>query len=151
VNTPDRSDAEQQLAKIQRVREVLRCTRVVLGLVVLLGLSSLYLASAGPIAGMYARIFLWLAIQALAIAGVVFILRAIRRRRFGAAPSARIRKPSDALLAVAATVGGTIALVGFTPDLLAGSGRAIDLAIVGIGALLAAGGLRIAGLYVLRE
>lgn len=142
------SDPHEQLQKVQRVRELLRSTRVVLGLIVLLGLSSLAMASGGPLAGLYGRIFLWFFGQVAAIAAAVALLRALRRRRFGSTSSTRMRAPSDALLAIAAMVGGVIALVGFVP--VVGAGRGIDVAIVAIGTLLAAGGLRAAGLYLLR-
>ena len=74
----------------------------------------------------------------------------LRRRRFGARPSSRLRRPSDAILYVAATVGGFLALLGFAPRLLAGGAEGIDACIAAIGGVLLIVGLRAALLHVLR-
>lgn len=139
------------VGKVLRVREVLRITRVVLGLVLLLGISSLAAASRTAAAdGLNRGIALWYVGQVAAIGVVVLGLRGLRRLRFGAAPSSSVRATSDGLLAIAACVGGAIALAGFAPGIAAGTARGVDVAIVAIGAVLALAGLRVAALYVLR-
>lgn len=145
-------DSEAQLRRIHRVREALRCTRVGLGLVVLLGLSALVGAGrTAPLDRLYLGIAAWFFGQVAILAALVFGLHAVRRRRFGGRPSTRIRQPSDALLYVAATAGGGLALAGFAPAIAAGAGSGVDLAIAGLGLLLLLGGLRAAALHVLRE
>lgn len=145
------ANADEQLQKIQRVREVLRGTRMVLGLIVVLGLSSLGLATNTAQGRLYAGIAGWffgqLAILALAAAG----LRLLRRRRFGARPSTRVPRTSDALLHVASVAGGLLALLlcGYTA-----MGGRVDAITIGAGVLglaLLISGLRMAALYVLRE
>jgi 4-amino-4-deoxy-L-arabinose transferase-like glycosyltransferase len=145
-------DSEAQLARVLRVREVLRVTRIGLGLVVILGISALLAATAtAPLDRLYVGIAAWFFGQVAAIAAVLAGLRAIRRRRFGAAPSSRLRRPSDVMLYVAAAAGGALALAGFAPPIAAGAATGVDVAIAAIGLALALAGLRAAGLYVLRE
>lgn len=144
--------ADEQLQKIRRVREVLRGTRMVLGLIVVLGLSSLGIATntATP-DRLYAAIAGWFFGQVVLLALAAAGLRALRRRRFGARPSTRVPRTSDALLHVASVAGGLLALLlcGHTA-----AGGGVDAVTIGAGVLglaLLISGLRMAALYVLRE
>lgn len=142
-------DSEAQLQRIQRVREVLRCTRLILGLTVVLGISALYAATrtvspAYTYAGIAAWFFGQVAVLALTLVG----LRALRRRRFGTTTSSRIRGTSDALLYAAAGAGGSLALTMFASDVVAGP-LALGVAVLGV--VLLTGGLRGAWLYAFRE
>lgn len=147
-----RDDSEARLQSVQRVREALRSTRMALGLVVLLGLSSLFAAAATcrP-EQMYAGIAAWLFGQVVVLAVAVAGLRGLRRRRFGARPSPRIRRTSDALLHVAATAGGLLALAVFVPNVIEGRADAGTIAAACLGTALLVSGLRTAWLYALRE
>lgn len=146
-------DSAEQLRRLARVQEIIRCTRVGLGLLVLLALGSLIGAAstAAPATNLYGAIALWFLAQAGLLAAAVLGLRALRRRRFGRSPSPLVRAPSDALLYVAACAGGALALAAFGPALVAGPASITAIACVGFGVILLLGGLRGALLYVLRE
>lgn len=138
-------DSEAQLQRIQRVREVLRCTRLILGLTVVLGISALFAATrtVAP-AHAYAGIAAWFFGQVALLASVILGLRALRRRRFGTTTSSRIQATSDALLYAAAGAGGALALTMFAGDVVAGP---LALAVAGLGVVLLVGGLRGAWMY----
>ena len=132
------------------VRDRLRSLRLVLGLFLLLGLSSMIGASrtATP-TQVQLHTGLWFALQCVMIAGSVAALRWLRRRRFEQ-PSSHVPRTSDGLVYVAATVGGLLALAAFTPRVFTGAGAALDWLIVVIGLVLLIAGLRGAALYLLR-
>lgn len=145
-------DSEAQLRRVQRVRETLRSTRLVLGLFVLLGLSSLFAATTTvAVDSLVAGIAGWFFAQVATLGLAALGLRALRRRRFGSRPSTRIHHTSDALLVVSAVAGGSLALLGFLPDVLHGRTKPMSLIILTLGAVLLLGGLRSAILYVARE
>ena len=133
------------------VRDRLRSLRLLLGLVLLLGLAAMIGASktASP-AVIRTHIALWFVAQAGVIVGGVYLLRLVRRLRFGALPSTRLRRTSDGLVHVAATVGGTLALVAFAPRVLAGVATGIERVVVVIGLVLFIAGMRAAVLYIAR-
>lgn len=138
-------DSEAQLQRIAHVREVLRCMRLILGLIVVLGISALYAATrtVSP-THVYAGIAAWFFGQAAILALVILGLRALRRRRFGTTTSSRIHGTSDALLYAAAGAGGALALTMFAGDVVAGP---LALATAVLGVVLLTGGLRGAWLY----
>ena len=133
------------------VRDRLRSLRLILGLSLLLGLASMIGASttATP-AVIRTHIALWFLAQVSVIVGAVYLLRLIRRLRFGELPSSRVRRTSDGLVYIAAAVGGALALLAFAPRVLAGAATAIDWLVVAIGLVLFVAGMRAAVLHVLR-
>ena len=134
-----------------RVRDRLRSLRLVLGLMLLLGLSSLIGAKETALPQtVQLHIALWSLGQCSVIAGTVALLRLLRRRRFGALPSSRLPRTSDGLVYIAATVGGALALTAFAPRLATGAASGLDGVIVGLGLVLLGSGLRGAALYLLR-
>ncbi len=146
----DRSkDPQRALRRIFRVRDGLRALRMLLGLLVLLFIASLVGASstADP-SSLYLHMTLWALAQLVLIALSLFVLRALRARRFGAVPSTRIRDAADVLLHIDATLGGLVALLGFGPQLALGGAPGIDWLIAGIGLVLLLAGLRGAVMYV---
>jgi type IV secretory pathway VirB2 component (pilin) len=138
------------------LRERLRQLRLSLALLVLLGLAALLAASrsapreAGSSTALLGHVAGWLAAQLAVIAAILLGLRWLRRRRFGALPSTRLRRPSDVLLHVGAGLGGALALLGFLPALAAGRAAGLDWAIASTGLVLLAVGLRAAALHVTR-
>ncbi len=133
------------------VRDRLRSLRLVLGLVLLIGLSSMIGASATATPPtVHLHIALWFLGQCAAIAALVASLRLLRRRRFGALPSSRLPRTSDGLVYIAAAVGGALALTAFAPRITTGAASGLDWVIVGLGLVLFAAGLRGAALYLLR-
>ena len=142
------------------LRERLRQLRLSLALLVLLGLAALVGAthsaprSTGSSAALIGHIALWLAAQLALIAALVLGLRWLRRRRFGALPSTRLRRPSDVLLHVGAGLGGALALLGFLPAITAGSAAGsttgLDWVIASTGLVLLAVAVRAAALHVTR-
>jgi len=145
---PDPKD--RPVARHAVVRDRLRSLRIVLGLFLLLGLSSMIGASrtASP-SQVQLHMGLWFAAQCAAIAASVAALRWLRRRRFDR-PSSTIPRTSDGLVYIAATVGGALALAAFSPRVFLGPGAALDWLIVVIGLVLLVAGLRGAALYLLR-
>lgn len=145
---PDPKDSP--VARHAVVRDRLRSLRIVLGLVLLLGLSSMLGASrtATP-SQVQLHIGVWFGVQCLVIAGSVAALRWLRRRRFDR-PSSYMPRTSDGLVYIAATVGGALALAAFSQRVLMGAGAALDWLIVVIGLVLLIAGLRGAALYLLR-
>lgn len=147
----DRSDPHRALARLGALSDGLRSARLLLGLLVVIALASIVgAARTAAVDSLYLHIGGWFVGQCLVIVGACLGLAALRRRRFGARPSTRLRRPSDALLYVAATMGGTLALLGFVPAILAGTAAGTDLAIAALGAVLLIAGLRAAILHVLR-
>jgi hypothetical protein len=144
-------------AAIDRFRERIRGLRMLLGLLVLLGLAAMQAATRSAPRGtgerglLLAHLGLWLAVQLAAIALLVLGLRWLRRRRFGARPSTRLRRPSDVLLHLDAGLGGAVALIGFGPAILGPNPSPLDWLIAAAGVLLLAVGLRAAVLHVTRE
>lgn len=145
-----REDPRRSLRRIFAAREGMRALRMLLGLLVLIVLASLVGASLTADAGsLYLHLFLWCAGQVAAIVLAVLALRRLRARRF-AEPSTRMRDPADVLLHIDAVLGGLVALLGFGPRIAADPTPNLDWAIVGLGLLLLATGLRGAVLYVRR-
>lgn len=145
-----RADPHDQLARIAAWKRRLHATRLLLALLVLLALSSLIGATVtASLRALYLHIALWFFGQLVAILGVLLGLRALRRRRHGAAPSPLVRHLGDVLLYIGA-LGGLLALLGFVPRLLGPAAEAVDWVIAGLGLVLLAAGLRAAILYVLR-
>jgi hypothetical protein len=144
-------DPRRAVERIHALQDRLRSLRLLLGLLVLLGLASLVgAARSAPLDGLYLHIALWFAAQLAALAVIVFGLRWLRRRRFGALPSTRLRRTSDALLYLAAAVGGALALLGFVPVIVADAAAGVDWAIAAMGLLLLLAGLRAGVLHVVR-
>lgn len=92
----------------------------------------------------------WLFGQALVYAGLVLGLRALRRRRFGTAASARMDGLDDVLLHLGGGVGGAFALLLYVPEIAAGAADGVGWLLAGLGAVLLLFAARGALLYVLR-
>lgn len=137
--------------RIAALNDGLHTLRLLIGLAVLLFISSLLgtITTAAPDT-LYLHMVLWFCGQIAGIAVAIATLRWLRRRRFGALPCARVARPRDAILYIAASLGGALALLGFVPVIFAGAASGVDLAIAGLGLLLLCAGLRAAFLYVLR-
>lgn len=145
------------LAAVDRFRERIRGLRMLLGLLVLLGLAAMQAATRSAPRGtgergtLVAHLGLWLAVQLIVITILVFGLRWLRHRRFGARPSTRLRRPSDVLLHLDAGLGGAVALLGFGPAILRPGPAPLAWLIAAAGVVLLAVGLRAAVLHVARE
>lgn len=147
----DRSDPQRALRAIFSLRDGLRALRLLLGLVVLLFISSLVGAGlTGDFRSLYLHMALWCGGQLAVVLVGLLALRHLRARRFGATPSPRIRNAGDVLLHVDAVLGGALALLGFLPRALAERTPGVDWLILGLGLVLLAAGLRGAVLHVLR-
>ena len=147
----DRSDPRRALRAIFSLRDGLRALRLLLGLVVLLFISSLVGAGlTADFRSLYLHMALWCAGQLALVTVGLLALRHLRARRFGDLPSRRIRTPGDVLLHVDAVLGGALALLGFLPAIVADTTPRVDWLIVGLGLVLLAAGLRGAVLHVSR-
>ncbi len=147
----DRRDPRDELATIARWKRRLYAIRLLLAVVLLLAIASLIGATTtAGLRSLYLHIALWFFGQIAVIVATLLGLRALRRRRFGAATSSGARLAGDVLLYIGSCVGGLLALLGFLPMILAGTAEGVDWAIAGLGLLLLGAGLRAAILYVLR-
>jgi hypothetical protein len=147
----DSSDPRRTLRAIFTLRDGLRAFRLLLGLVVLLFISSLVGAGlTADLRSLYLHMALWCIGQCTVVALCVLALRRLRTHRFGALPSPRIRDTGDVLLHVDAVLGGLLALLGFLPRILAARPEPLDWIIVALGVALLIAGLRGALLHVLR-
>ena len=133
------------------MRDRLRSLRLILGLSLLLGLAAMIGASktATP-AVIRTHIALWFLAQCSLVVGAVYLLRLLRRLRFGALPSSRLRRTSDGLVHVAATAGGALALLAFAPRVVSGAATGLDWLVVVTGLVLFIVGVRAAVLHVAR-
>ncbi|HEY0136001.1 MAG TPA: hypothetical protein VGB85_18070, partial [Nannocystis sp.] len=131
---PDPKTRLPDRARHEVVRDRLRSLRLILGLILLLGLASMIGASktATP-AVVRTHIALWFLAQCSIIVGAVYLLRLVRRLRFGALPSSCLHRTSDGLVYIAAAVGGALALLAFAPRALAGAATGVDWLVVVIG------------------
>jgi uncharacterized membrane protein len=147
----DSRDPRAQLARIAGWRQHLHALRLLLAVALLLAIASLIGATTtAGLRSLYLHLALWFLAQIAVIAATLLGLRALRRRRFGAAPSGVVRRPGDVLLHIGACVGGLLALLAFVPGILSGPADGVQWAIAGLGLVLLAAGLRAAILYVLR-
>jgi len=146
-----RRDPRDDLARIAAWKQRMYAIRLLLAVVLLLAMASWIGATVtAGLRSLYLHIGLWFFGQIAAIALTLLGLRALRRRRHGAAPSSRVRLAGDVLLDIGAFVGGLLALLGFVPRILASTATGVDWAIAGLGLVLLGAGLRAAILYVVR-